>query len=177
MGDDLKVGDVVAHASVGDLIIGIETNFKGVMARLNVNEGETVPADSEIALVVNDRDDYTKFLEMKEMLAHEQQVTEFHIPPPASPKVDDAAVGAIDVAAANDAGDASPVSPPTATATTSTSTMTTTATTEKGSAKASDVLREIKVLINGGIIQEESGELKIYDCIYTYIYLRLYNMW
>ena len=124
VGDELKVGDVIAHASVGDLIIGVETNFSGILAQTKVIEGETVPTDSEIALVVNDKDGYLKFLEAKlEKLTTPKDASAVNIPP-----LPQGSAATVAVA-------------------------------EKQTADAADVLREIKVLINQGIVQEESGKL------------------
>ena len=139
-GDSIKMGDTMAHVSIGDLIVGVETEFSGVVAQIRYKEGDKVPSNTVIAFCVDSKEDYTKFLEF--------EVQQFKSPS-ASAQETKAAVFAATV-------------PPTATNPVSTVTQGSSASITDKKADIKDVLREIKVLIKEGHIVEESGTFIIY---------------
>lgn len=112
-GDNIKVGDVLCHVSVNDVLLGVESQQNGILAQLKFPEGtEQVKADEIIAIVVDNKEEYTKFLqlELKAVKAKQQEESDTDEEQEKKKKAD-----------------------------------------------VKDLLREIKILINKGEIQEESG--------------------
>lgn len=138
VGDTIKVGDTLCHVSVGDLIVGVDSDYKGVLAVMNVDEGsENVPCGSDIAFCVNDKDEYLKYLENELRQAKksdknsniDKKMENVVAPSPTTESV-----------TKTEKAEEKDVAVPT----------------EKV-ATIKDVLREIKYLINNGTIEEESG--------------------
>ena len=65
-GDSIKVGEDLCHVSVGDLMVGVESQHEGILAQITVPEGsDDIPSDDVIGLCVNNKEEYTKFLELQ----------------------------------------------------------------------------------------------------------------
>lgn len=124
-GDAIKVGQDICHVSVGDLVVGVESQHAGVLAQICVPAGETeIAADCTIALCVDTAEDYTRFLQ-KQLRAARESIEA------AAPE---AVAAPAAVAAAPEP--------------------------EAGGAKVTDLLREVRALINSGVVVEESDFAK-----------------
>ena len=134
----MSVGEAICHVSVGDLMVGIESQMDCILASIKSPDGtDNVPSDNVIALCVDNKEEYTKFLELQLKAALAQNTAQ---------------VIASNSAAANASANATakPVAtPPVAEAA---------AILKKAEVK--DLLKELKFLINNKKIEEESDFTK-----------------
>lgn len=141
-GDVIKVGQDLCHVSVGNLVVGVESQHAGVLAEVRVPAGDAdVAAGEIIAVCVDSAEDYTRFLQTQ-LKAAQQSIA------------DNAA------AATAAAAPAVATTPLAESASVSALTMTDTPASPSAEVKVTDLLREVKHLINSGAVPEESDFAK-----------------